>query len=75
MGERPATADDVGRTVARAIEAGVVGGNIEDFGPNDLISDGALALLQPLLQRRGTEGDSGTLPENDVSVLTRQETW
>ncbi len=31
-----ATADDVGRTVARAVELGVVGGNIEDAGPDGL---------------------------------------
>jgi 2-methylisocitrate lyase-like PEP mutase family enzyme len=31
------TPDDVGRTVARAMELGVVGGNIEDSGPKGLI--------------------------------------
>ena len=30
------TADDVGRTVARAVELGVVGGNLEDAGPGGL---------------------------------------
>ena len=30
------TADDVGRTVARAVELGVVGGNLEDAGPSGL---------------------------------------
>jgi hypothetical protein len=37
-------------------------------------SPSALGLLQPLLQRPGTKGDFRTLPENDVSVLIRQET-
>ncbi len=32
------TADDVGRTVSRAVELGAVGGNIEDAGPGGLIS-------------------------------------
>jgi 2-methylisocitrate lyase-like PEP mutase family enzyme len=32
------TADEVGRTVARAAELGAVGGNIEDSGPGGLIS-------------------------------------
>ena len=32
------------------------------------------AVLQPLLQRPGTEGDFGTLPDNGVSAVTRQET-
>jgi 2-methylisocitrate lyase-like PEP mutase family enzyme len=31
-----ATADDVGRTVARAVELGAVGGNLEDAGPGGL---------------------------------------
>ena len=30
------TADEVGRTVARAVELGVVGGNLEDAGPDGL---------------------------------------
>ena len=32
------------------------------------------AVLQPLLQRPGTEGDFGTLPDNGVSAVTHQET-
>jgi 2-methylisocitrate lyase-like PEP mutase family enzyme len=31
------TADDVGRTVARAVELGAVGGNLEDVGPGGLL--------------------------------------
>src|SRR3954469_7598362 len=41
------TADEVGRTVARAVELGAVGGNVEDVGPDGLFAiDEAVDRLQ-----------------------------